>query len=197
MNLKKRINWFYLAIFSFTILLFSHYFLQKYLFMQPCEQCVYIRFAIFAIFIGSIISFLSPKLRILGYIFGQYGVILGISSSLHLMKIKNAISGDDFFGLRGCSMEPKFLLNIPFDKLCPAMFAPTGDCGYDAPVVPKDSVLTNLQSYFINLYNDGWYLIPQKQFLNIAQTSLILFIFFEIIFIFALFFEFKHNKITK
>ncbi len=94
--------------------------------------------------------------------------------------IKNS---DDIFGVAGCDIVMKFPFGIEFDKLFAPLFAPTGDCGDDAPVVPRGEVLSDLQAYFVDLYQNGWYLVPKYQLIDMAQGSLII---FALIAIFAL-----------
>lgn len=79
------------------------------------------------------------------------------------------------FGMQGCSTEPHFPFGLPLEKWAPAWFQPTGDCGYDAPVVPDGAVLSDLQRWFIELYqsSDGWYLIPQWKFMDMASCCLL------------------------
>ncbi len=177
--------WIYLAIISGFCVFFSHYFFQKYLFMLPCEQCVYVRFALCVIALGAIFAAINPKnifLKILGFVFGIYGVILGISSALHLNAIHKALHGGDMFGIQGCSAEPKFILNLPLHEIFPAIFKPLGDCGYDMPVVPNGAKLDATQEVLVKLYENGWYLVPQMRFINLAECSFILFFVIAILF---------------
>ena len=57
--------------------------------------------------------------------------------------------------------------------MCFDWFLPTGDCGYDNPVVPDGAALDALQRYFIDIYSDGWYLVPFIKFMNMAQCTLL------------------------
>lgn len=79
------------------------------------------------------------------------------------------------FGMQGCSTEPHFPFGLPLEKWAPDWFQPTGDCGYDAPVVPDGVELGALQRWFIELYQsyDGWYLIPQWKFMDMASCCLL------------------------
>lgn len=40
----------------------AHSFFQIYLYMAPCEQCVYIRYAMFVMVIGGVIAAINPKI---------------------------------------------------------------------------------------------------------------------------------------
>jgi disulfide bond formation protein DsbB len=103
----------------------------------PCEQCVYIRFAMFVMVFGGLIAAINPKnvvLKLIGCIAAFYGSIMGIKFSLKLNDIHHAVhSPDSLFGVQGCSTDPTFPFNLPLANWAPEWFKPTGDCGYDAP----------------------------------------------------------------
>ena len=116
--------------------------------------------------------------KIVGYVVSLYGLIYTIMCSWKLIGIHDAVHSDDpmaMFGMQGCSTEPHFPFGLPLEKWAPAWFQPTGDCGYDAPVVPDGAVLSDLQRWFIELYqsSDGWYLIPQWKFMDMASCCLL------------------------
>ena len=50
---------------------------------------------------------------------------------------------------------------------------PTGDCGYDSPMVPDGAVLSDLQKSIVDLYADGWYLVPSSKFMSMADCTLL------------------------
>ncbi len=172
----KRIPWILMIILSASLVILAHSFFQNYLYMMPCEQCVYIRFAFLCMTLGGLIAIINPKNLILagiGYIFAFWGVIQGIIYSLKLAKIHKVIHSDNPFGVQGCQSDPSYPFGLKLDKLAPSWFAPTGDCGYDNPIVPDGVSLDSIQSYFIHLYKDGWYLIPSKQFMSMADCTLL------------------------
>lgn len=176
---KRRYFWLLLSTICLVLVLIAHYFFQNYLFMPPCEQCVYIRFAFMCIVIGGFLAFLNPKnpiLKLAGFVFGFYGCIKGFMYSYKLNLIHKAIASNDPFGLEGCSATPTFAFGLPLDKWMPSWFLPTGDCGYDNPVVPDGAKLDFLQTWLTNLYSDGWYLIPSEHFGNMAQMCMIVFV---------------------
>ena len=114
----------------------------------------------------------------MGYVISLYGLVYTIMCSWKLIGIHDAVHSDDpmaMFGMQGCSTEPHFPFGLPLEKWAPAWFQPTGDCGYDAPVVPDGAVLSDLQRWFIELYqsSDGWYLIPQWKFMDMASCCLL------------------------
>ena len=172
-NPNFRPFWGIIAFVSLFFIALSHIFFQQYLFMRPCANCVYIRFALSIIAFGAIFALISPR------IFRFFG----IKYALLLNDIHKALKSDDIFGVAGCDIAMKFPFGIEFDKLFAPLFAPTGDCGDDAPVVPRGEVLSDLQAYFVELYQNGWYLVPKYQFIDMAQASLII---FALIAIFAL-----------
>ncbi|MGX2971774.1 disulfide bond formation protein B [Helicobacter sp. T3_23-1059] len=213
--------WFFCAFCSFFLVGISHLFFQGYLFMQPCEQCVYIRYAFIVMGFGGIflgvsdclalrkssnnmqkshtfnknniahkLSFLS---KILGFVLGFYGSVRGIFFAWVLLKIHRALNDFDmdssevdfsqenlfdlpnFFGLQGCSMQPSFDFGLPLDRWLPSVFAPTGDCGQDFALPPSDIALSYLQAYFVELYSQGWYLLPSAKFGSMAECCLLAF----------------------
>ena len=116
--------------------------------------------------------------KIAGYVITIYGLIYTIMCSWKLIGIHDAVHSDDpmaMFGMQGCSTEPHFPFGLPLEKWAPAWFQPTGDCGYDAPVVPDGAMLSSLQQWFIELYqsSDGWYLIPAWKFMDMASCCLL------------------------
>lgn len=175
----SRFLWLLMAFMSLALVLIAHYLFQDYIYMLPCEQCVYIRYAFFMIFFGGIIASINPKkiiLKVIGYVLGFYGIIIGIGYSLKLNKIHNAAHSTDLeamFGVQGCSAEPTFPFGLPLDKWFPDWFSPTGDCGFDNPMVPDGVVLEGLKKALVDFYSDGWYLIPSQQFMNMAQACLL------------------------
>lgn len=242
--------WFFCAFCSFFLVGISHLFFQGYLFMQPCEQCVYIRFAFIVMGFGGIFLGISDCLavqksrhnmqkshtfnknniahklslisKMLGFVLGFYGSVRGIFFAWVLLKIHRALNDFDmdssesdssqtnlsqtnlnkaesfadssdfknplennleandfdlpnFFGLQGCSMQPSFDFDLPLDKWLPSVFAPTGDCGQDFALPPSDIALSHLQAYFVELYSQGWYLLPSVKFGSMAECCLLAF----------------------
>ena len=187
----KRASWFVLAFFAGFLVIFAHAVFQKWLFMEPCEQCVYIRFAFTVVAIGAFVVWLSPKSFIpylIGILLSLYGAFYGLLCSLKLAKIHTAMHSenmDTLFGLEGCSTAVHYPLGLPLDIWLPDWFAASGECGIDAPVVAANTTLSSFQSYWIDLYNaaGGWYLIPQYKFLNMAQCCVIFFLIFIALFV--------------
>ena len=159
---QQRWPWIVIAILSAGLVLIAHNVFQVWLYMKPCEQCVYIRFAFLCMTFGCLFPIVCPKsliCRLISYVCGVYGCIYGIMCSVKLQSIHAAIHSDDLdamFGMQGCSL-------------------PTGDCGYDNSDVPLGTVLSPLQESIINMYNDagGWYLIPPMKFMSMAQCCLL------------------------
>ena len=185
----------YLSLFLAFLLLISHFLLQEYLFMRPCEQCVYIRFAFCIIFFACMIAILNPKnnfLKSLFYIFVFFGIYYGFVSSLKLLDIYNALNSGDIFSV-SCKMVPEFAFKIPLDKYF-SFFQISGECGNDIAYIPKENIndLSFFQNIFIGnngLYKNGWYLFPWFKFINMVEFCL--FVFFVIfVFVFLNFFAF-------
>ncbi|MCL2310340.1 MAG: protein-disulfide oxidoreductase DsbI [Proteobacteria bacterium] len=178
---NQRFPWILMAIVMAGLVLVSHVFFQNLLFMAPCEHCVYIRFLMLTVAAGGLIVAISPKnipLKLLGAATAFYGSTVGIINSIKLNKIHHAAHDpENFFGVQGCSMEPHFPFGLPLAQWAPEWFKPTGDCGFDAPIVPAGAALSGVQQWFVNLYtaSDGWYLIPPLKFINMAQACFLAF----------------------
>jgi disulfide bond formation protein DsbB len=178
-----RFLWLLMAIAMGGLVIIAHSFFQIYLYMNPCEQCVYIRFAMLVMVIGGLVAAINPKnlvLKLFGVISCFYGAITGWQYSIKLDGIHHAVHGsdsDDLFGVQGCSTEPNFPFGLPLDEWSAEWFKPTGDCGYDAPVVPMNAQLDSVQKWFTDMYiqADGWYLIPSLKFMNMAQACALAF----------------------
>lgn len=111
---------------------------------------------------------------------GVYGSIMGIKFSIKLNGIHHAVHNadpDSLFGVQGCSTDPTFPFNLPLAEWAPEWFKPTGDCGYDAPIVPDGVTLSSVQQWFVDLYqqSEGWYLLPPWHFMNMAQACMLAF----------------------
>ncbi|MDW7645234.1 MAG: protein-disulfide oxidoreductase DsbI [Desulfuromonadales bacterium] len=174
----SRFLWLLMAGMSLFMVILAHSVFQKWLYMKPCEQCVYIRFAFFAMVIGGFVAAINPKnavLKVIGYVFAIYGSVKGVLWSLKLNKIHHVAHSDDPFGVQGCSTDPSFPFGLPLAEWSPEWFKPTGDCGFDNPIVPDGAVLSSMQQWLVDFYRDGWYLWPPSHFINMAQCTIITF----------------------
>ncbi|WP_459903182.1 protein-disulfide oxidoreductase DsbI [Campylobacter concisus] len=172
----SRISWAILVFVSVGLVVIAHSLFQNYAYMPPCEQCVYIRFAFLCMALGGVITMINPKnllFALIGYVFAFWGAVQGIMYSVKLAKIHDAVHGDDPFGVQGCSTEPHYPFGLPLEKWAPDWFMPTGDCGYDSPMVPDGVVLSDLQKSIVDLYADGWYLVPSSKFMSMADCTLL------------------------
>jgi disulfide bond formation protein DsbB len=175
---NARFLWLFMSFCSLSLVLAAHLLFQHYIYMAPCEQCVYIRFAFFCMFFAGLTAALNPKnmlLKFIGYLLAFWAIIRGIGYSLKLNAIHKAVHSDNPFGVQGCSAEPVFPFGLALDKWFPDLFKPTGDCGYDNPIVPMDANLSSLQQWFVDFYEEGWYLMPSYHFINMAQACLFAF----------------------
>ena len=172
----SRISWAILVFVSVALVIIAHSLFQNYAYMPPCEQCVYIRFAFLCMALGGVIAIINPKnllFALVGYVFAFWGAVQGIMYSVKLAKIHDAVHGDDPFGVQGCSTEPHYPFGLPLEKWAPDWFMPTGDCGYDSPMVPDGAVLSDLQKSIVDLYADGWYPVPSSKFMSMADCTLL------------------------
>lgn len=204
-----RFIWFLLFIFMFLLVLFSHYFFQIYLFMQPCEYCVYIRFVMLLVSFSSLIIFIYPN-KVTKFIFFSfifYAIFMGFYYSYILNSIHIAVHSDDLFSNSiNCFKNPKFPFGLKLDNILPSFFKPEGICGIDNPYVLESSNLSKIQEFFVgtkaNSYNDGfysngWYLIPSLKFINMAKACFIIFFVYFLV-VLIMFISFLINfKTTK
>ncbi len=172
---ETRAPWAWIGVAMLALVLIAHYVFQDWLFMAPCEQCVYIRYGNLVMALGALIAMINPNAlwaKVAGYIITIYGLIYTYICSWKLMAIHDAIHSDDpmaMFGLQGCSMDPVFPFGLPLDRWAPAWFKPTGDCGYDAPMPPDGVDLSAMQQWLVDLWSEGWYLFPQWKLMDMAE----------------------------
>ena len=177
----SRWPWGIIAFAMVAMVLLAHYVFQDWMHMLPCEQCVYIRYGNIVMAIGAFLITINPKqalLKIAGIGVFLYGLIYTMICSWKLMGIHDAVHSDDpmaMFGMQGCSTEPTYHFGLPLDKRAPDWFKQTGDCGYDAPVVPDGTQLGDFQRWLIEVYqaSDGWYLFPQWKFMDMAECCML------------------------
>ena len=103
---QTRWPWLLIAILSAGLVLIAHNVFQVWLYMKPCEQCVYIRFAFLCMTFGCLFTLAWPKAlicRLIAYVCGVYGAIYGIMCSVKLSDIHHAIHSDDLDALFGTS----------------------------------------------------------------------------------------------
>ncbi len=175
----RHILWALMVLVCLGLVFVAHFVFQEFAYMPPCEQCVYIRYAFLVMAAGGIIALINPTkpaFKLIAYALAFYGAIRGIMFSVKLNTIHHAAHSEDaIFGVQGCSTEPIFDFGLPLDKWFPSLFLPTGDCGFDNSMPPSDVVLEGFRKFLVELYADGWYLIPSAQFGNMAQCCLLAF----------------------
>lgn len=122
----SRLPWAILIVVSVGLVILAHSLFQNYVYMPPCEQCVYIRFAFLCMALGGLVAIINPKnllLALAGYLLAFWGAIQGIMYSVKLAKIHDAVHGDDPFGVQGCSTEPHYPFGLPLER-----WRPIGSC---------------------------------------------------------------------
>ncbi|CAM4039847.1 protein-disulfide oxidoreductase DsbI [Campylobacter armoricus] len=186
---NTRFPWVLMIVVTAGLTFIAHFLFQEYLFMEPCEQCVYIRFAMLVMAFGGILALINPKndiLKIFAYTFGFWGIWLGIEYCILLNTIHEVVHSENpFGGVDGCREIPLYPFNLALHEWLPGWFLPTGECGMDTPVVPEEAygTLNAFQKFFVGtppdledgLYSNGWYLIPSIKFMNMAIACLIAF----------------------
>ncbi len=176
----------YLCLLCVAMLCYAHFFLQNYLMMKPCEQCVYLRFAVSVVAFGAFVAFAFPQklAKALSYALCFWGLYLGFKHSFLLNQIHQAFKEGDVFGIRGCSHTPNFPFKLPFDEFFPSLFKPNGICGLDTPLIAMEDSISTLQSFFVGsvennftdgFYSKGWFVLPQFEFISMAQACLLVF----------------------
>ena len=179
---NTRVFWIILGIVAIGIVLFSHFVIQDFLLIPPCEQCVYIRYAFVVLMLGCFIVALEPRswiFKSIGVIVILYALVRGIVAARTLNTIHIALKEGIVFGLKGCSLEPQFDFNLPLDTWIPQLFRPLGFCGYDMPYVNME--LSPFREWFIALYAEGWYVIPSLELGSMAQCALIIFVLYGLV----------------
>lgn len=124
---ESRVFWLFLTLLTLIPVLIAHYFLQNYLYMRPCEQCVYIRFDMLLVSFGAFLGFLNPNqrfLKCLAFIFAFYGCYLGLEHSFVLEKIYTSVKSENPFGVASCKLSPTFPFNLPLQEYFSGWFMP-------------------------------------------------------------------------
>lgn len=178
---KTRYPWAIMAATMAGLVLVAHFVFQEWLYMAPCEQCVYIRYGNLVMALGGLIALINPRilaLRLAAYAVSFYGLIYTMICSWKLMAIHDAVHSDDpaaTFGIQGCSAEAHYPFDLPLAQWAPGWFQQTGDCGYDSPMPPEGVDLSGLRGFLVDLYQsyDGWYLIPQWHFMDMAECCML------------------------
>lgn len=175
--LFSKYFWLLIAFVSAFSVFVAHYVFQVWLFMPPCENCVYIRYAFFVVLIGAVLAFVLPRiLRFISYGLIIYGAGYGASVSITLMNIKASINNANPFGANGCKLEPSFHFGLPLHEWWEDMFAPKALCGFDAPQPPLGQSFAGLRGYLLEAYEQGWYLLPKYELISLSEISLVLFV---------------------
>ena len=103
---------------------------QYILMLDPCELCVYQRFAITLLMIAPIIMMSAPgniPLRLIGYGLWIAGAIYGLEQAI--IQTSNYTNFDPFNS--SCNFRPTFPFDLPLYEWIPSVFMPTGICGAD------------------------------------------------------------------
>ncbi len=197
-----RSIWLLMGICALGALLFSCVVMQNYLFLQPCEQCVYIRYALMVLGWGCLIVGIFPKnifFRLCGGIVICYALVRGITFSLTLENIHKALQSEAvMFGFKGCSLTPQYDFGLLWHVWIPQVFRPSGFCGVDVPMV-GEALLSPLQKSLIEFYSAGWYLIPAFKLGSMAQCAFAIFVCYALLalclFLIPCFYPYKtHTK---
>lgn len=102
---ETREPWILFGVTSIILVLLAHYLFQGWLYMLPCEQCVYIRYGNIVMAIGAFLITINPKqalLKIAGIGVFLYGLIYTMICSWKLMGIHDAVHSDDRWPCSAC-----------------------------------------------------------------------------------------------
>ena len=129
----RRPAWFALGGLALGLEIFSYVYFQNYLKLRPCELCVYIRFSMAAVFLGSMAVALNPRWLICqtaGGLFILWALVQGLAWNLKLEGIYLKAAAPGYYAL--CSPDAlRFPLGLPLDQWLPSHFSPTAPCGVD------------------------------------------------------------------
>lgn len=186
---EKRLTYLFLAFFSLFLVAVAHFFFQNFLFMQPCNLCISIRYSFLIIAIFASFLLIQPK-NTYFQIFGTLGILTGlIRGSYFAIKLNQAYKEVKTLKenvAQACSAPTYSPLENYLGSVAPTWLKASGQCGNDVPNIPVDAHLSSIQKFFLDLYSEGWYLLPKYHFINMAQACLIIFIiiFFLLFFLF-------------
>ena len=82
-----RWPWLLIIFLSCALVVIAHNVFQVWLYMKPCEQCVYIRFGFLVVALGALITVINPKnliLKLVGLVVSVYGAVYGLMCSFKL-----------------------------------------------------------------------------------------------------------------
>ena len=131
---ERRWVWLLIGGLALGLEIFSYVFFQAFLRLRPCELCVYIRFSMVVIFLGSLVVAIAPRrlpFRIGGGLIILWGLVRGLAWDIKLEHIYRQTEAAQGFAL--CSpTTASFPFGLPLDRWLPTHFAPTAMCGEDS-----------------------------------------------------------------
>ncbi|MDR2142318.1 MAG: disulfide bond formation protein B [Deltaproteobacteria bacterium] len=131
---SQRPLWLAGAGAALSLEIFSVLYFQKYLGLQPCLYCVYIREATLLIALGGFWAAIWPQnlfFRLTGYLGSLAGVGLGLYFSVKLEFLDLAAAHWPE-GYVSCGARPGWALGRWLARSWPTHFAPRGQCGVDS-----------------------------------------------------------------
>ena len=129
----RRLVWLGLGGLALGLEVFSYIYFQSFLKLKPCELCVYIRFSMVAVFLGSTVVASSPRRlawQAVGGLIILWALVQGLVWDIRLVGIYLKAAAPDYFAL--CSpASVRFPFGLPLERWLPAHFSPTAPCGVD------------------------------------------------------------------
>jgi len=114
--------------------IFSWAFFQKFLRLNPCELCVYIRFSMVGIFIGAMVGAINPRhivFKLTGYFIVFWWIIQGLIWDVRL-EIENIRAADPTWFSLCKPSAAEFPFGLKLDQWFPSHFRPEAICGEDS-----------------------------------------------------------------
>lgn len=141
-------TWAFILIIAAFSLLYAH-FLQEFLFMRPCEQCVYLRFAMCVMILGSIFG-------LLGEFFGRKALNLGVLKSENLglnsqnLNTQNSNLSESLNTQNAKFSENLNTKNLEFSKNLNAQNAEFSDLNENSPLSKTQNLHGDFNAKFKN-----------------------------------------------
>lgn len=133
---NQRWLWLLGGFMALGLELVAVYYFQGHLKQDPCEKCVYIRFALVAAFMFAMIAAIHPRAlicKVVGYVGVLWALVKGWLYSYQLERIiLDRLSPDYNPFTSSCSLtNADFPFGLPMNRWVPSHFQQFGICGED------------------------------------------------------------------
>ena len=196
-RLSRRGYWLFTAFLCVTLLLIGHQYFQRFLYLDPCEYCVYVRLAFLALALVSLFGAWRPGVRWMrnlstaaaAWVAG-YGVKVSWALCT-VVWVKRFPEVKDWFSTTACTLTPHFPWGLELHHVSRSWFQPRALCGFEVPHVPPYEHLTGVRAFLVGLVEQdgGWYLFPGLKWITMGDISLLIFTILFVGFTYALYKE--------